>query len=249
MEIQVLSDIHLECESFEPPETTADVVILAGDIGIGSRGIDWAKEYFNVPVLYVPGNHEYHDPSYSMAEIKMEMQEACKESNVMLMDNKVVIIEGVRFIGTTLWTDLKSIESVLYCDADRIIVDYEVTKNAGGLIHFDRDYAQSLFEQNKAWLQSVLEQPFDGKTVVITHHSPSRRSIHPDYEGNEWNPCFVSDLESLMDGVDLWIHGHTHSSLDYKLGNTRVVCNPRGYPDPIKGIENDTFDGSMLITI
>jgi len=249
MEIQVLSDIHLECESFEPPKTTADVVILAGDIGVGSRGIDWAKEHFGIPVLYIPGNHEYHAPSHSMVELKMEMQKACEGSNVMLMDNQSTIIEGVRFIGTTLWTDLKSIESVLYCDADRIIVDYEVTKNVGGLIHFDTNYAQSLFEQNKAWLQSQLMQPFKGKTVVMTHHAPSQKSIASQYVGNEWNSCFVSDLERLMGGVDLWVHGHTHSSLDYELGNTRVVCNPRGYLDPINGIENDEFDGSMVITI
>jgi len=249
MKLHILSDIHLECERFEPPEISANVVILAGDIGVGTRGIDWAKKHFDIPVLYIPGNHEYHDPSFSIDEHQVAMQQACKGPNVMFMDNKSTIIQGVRFIGTTLWTDLKNFESVLYCDADRIIVNYEVIKNAGGLIHFDRDYAQSLFEQSKAWLQSQLMQPFKRKTVVMTHHAPSQKSIAPQYAGNDWNPCFASDLEELMDDVHLWVHGHTHSSLDYDLNNTRVVCNPRGYPDPMKGIENDEFDGSMLITI
>jgi len=249
MNIHILSDIHLECESFEPPKTPADVVVLAGDIGLASCGIDWAKEHFDIPVFYIPGNHEYHDPSSSMSEHLVAMQQACDRSNVILMDNKVMVIEGVRFIGTTLWTDLKKFESVLYCDADRIITDYEINRDVGGLVHFDLDYAHDLFERNKAWLQSELDQPFVGKTVVVTHHAPSQKSIASQYVGNEWNSCFVSDLERLMNGVDLWVHGHTHSSLDYKINDTRVVCNPRGYPDLCKGIENDDFDGSMQITI
>jgi len=249
MRLHVLSDIHLECASFAPPATSADLVILAGDIGIGVIGIEWAKEYFDLPVLFVPGNHEYHDPSYSMAEHMMEVQQACEGSNVMLMDNKVAIIEGVRFIGTTLWTDLKNFESVLYCDADRIITDYEMNHDVGELMNFNLSFAQVLFEKNIAWLQSLLAQSFDGETVVVTHHAPSLKSTHPDYKGNEWNPCFVSDLEKLMDGVDLWVHGHTHSSFDYQTCTTRVVCNPRGYPSELGGWENQEFNPSKVISI
>jgi len=153
MKIHILSDIHLECGSFKPPETSADLVILAGDIGVGARGIDWAKIHFDIPVLYIPGNHEYHNPSLTMIEHLADMQRACEESNVVLMDNRVMVIEGVRFIGTTLWTDLTNFESVLYCDADRIITDYEVSRNVGGLVHFDLAYAQDLYERNKEWLQ------------------------------------------------------------------------------------------------
>lgn len=249
MELHVLSDIHLECERFEPPETSANVVILAGDIGVGTRGIDWAKKHFEVPVLYVPGNHEYHDPSLSMIEHLTEMQRSCEGSTVVLMNNKVMVIEGVRFIATTLWTDLTNFESVLYCDADRIITDYEVTRNVGGLVHFDLAYAQHLFERNRAWLESQLSRSFEGKTVVITHHAPSKKSIAPKFEYNEWNSCFVSDLEGLMDGVEFWVHGHTHNSLDYGINDTRVVCNPRGYPSPIKGWENPEFNPSKVVSI
>jgi len=248
MKIQILSDIHLECESFEPPVSSADIVILAGDVGVGSCGIDWAKNNFKVPVLYIPGNHEYHDPSYSMVEIRSVMEQSCERSNVILMDNNVMIIDGVRFIGTTLWTDLSSFESVLYCDESRIITDYGINNNEGGL-HFNWSCAQTLFEKNTAWLQSVLVRPFGGKTVVVTHHAPSLKSIHPDYESNEWNSCFVSDLEKLMDGVDLWVHGHTHSNFDYQIGKTRVVCNPRGYPSELGGWENQEFNPSKVISI
>jgi len=249
MELHILSDIHLECERFEPPETSADVVILAGDIGVGTRGIDWAKKHFDVPVLYIPGNHEYHNPSLSMIEHLTDMQRACEGSTVMLMDNKVMVIEGVRFIGTTLWTDLKNFESVLYCDADRIITDYEVSRNVGGLVHFDSAHAQYLFARNRAWLESELAQSFTGKTVVVTHHAPSQKSIAAQYVGNDWNPCFASDLERLMDGVDLWIHGHTHSSLDYNIKGTQLMCNPRGYPNPRGGWENPEFNPSKMVSI
>jgi len=249
MNIHVLSDIHLECFLFKPPKISADLVILAGDIGVASAGIDWAKGHFDIPVLYVPGNHEYHDPSYTMIEIITAMEQASKGSNVILMNNKVMVIEGVRFIGTTLWSDLNKIESVLYCDADRIITEYEINQHAGGLKHFDWVYAQALFERNKLWLQLELARPFVGKTVVLTHHAPSMESIAPQYKDNEWNPCFVSDLESLMDGVDLWVHGHTHSNLNYDLNGTRVACNPRGYPNPLGGWENQAFDSSMMISI
>jgi len=249
MELHILSDIHLECEGFVPPETSANIVILAGDIGVGTRGIDWAKRHFDVPVLYIPGNHEYHDPSLSMIEHLTDMQRVCEGSTVVLMDNKVMVIEGVRFIATTLWTDLTNFESVLYCDADRIITDYEVNRDVGGLMHFDLAYAQYLFARNRAWLVSELAQPFGGKTVVVTHHAPSQRSIATQYVGNDWNPCFVTDLEALMSGVDLWIHGHTHSSLDYGINDTRVVCNPRGYPSPIEGWENPEFNPTMVISI
>ncbi|EAU55133.1 metallophosphoesterase [Mariprofundus ferrooxydans] len=249
MKIHILSDLHLECASFEPAVTSADLIVLAGDIGVGVTGINWAKECFQVPVLYVPGNHEFHDPSMLMDEHIALMQQACSGSNVMLMDNKTTVINGVRFIGSTLWTDLQKFKSILFCDADRIISEYEINQHAGGLKHFDWVYAQTLFERNKLWLQSELARSFNGKTVVATHHAPSRKSIAPQYKGNDWNPCFASDLESLILDVDLWIHGHTHSSLDYVLNGARVVCNPRGYPNPLGGWENGFFTPSMVVEI
>ena len=132
---------------------------------------------------------------------------------------------------------------------DIIITDYEMNHDTGGVMHFNLSFAQALFEKNNAWLQSVLARPFDGKTVVVTHHAPSLKSIHSDYKSNEWNPCFVSDLEKLMDGVGFWVHGHTHSSFDYQIGKTRVVCNPRGYPNDLDGWENKEFNPSNVIFI
>ena len=248
MKIQLFSDLHLECAFFMPPVNSADVVVLAGDIGVGTQGVKWARDVFDVPVIYVCGNHEFHDPRWSMAEHKAWMGKACEGSNIHLLDNDVAVIDGVRFIGTTLWSDLTHAPDALCCDIDRIIVKYGISRRVGSLVHFSEAYAQSLFERNRAWLATELAKPFDGKTVVVTHHAPSFNSLHAQYQGDPWNPCFISDLEHLMgDGVDLWLHGHTHNNFDYQVNGTRVACNPRGYPNPLGNWENRMFDPDFMI--
>jgi len=107
-----------------------------------------------------------------------------------------------------------------------------------------------LFKRHADWLASRLATPHDEPTVVITHHAPSPRSIHPRFAGTLLNACFVSDAESLL-GADralLWIHGHTHDSFDYEVKGTRVVCNPRGYSR--SGVnENPHFDPNFTIEV
>jgi len=248
MRIQILSDLHLECASFKPPQTDADIVVLAGDVGVGIEGVLWARETFDVPVIYVAGNHEFHDAAFSMAEHIALMKKAVEGSNVTVLDNDVAVLDGVRFVGTTLWTDMMDAYSALYCDVDRISVDED--EGEFGSVHFTKEYGQELFDRNKAWLKVELATPFDGKTVVVTHHAPSWKSLHPQYVGNEWNPCFMTDLECLMgDGVDVWVHGHTHNNFDYQIAGTRVVCNPRGYPNPLGGWENNEFDAGKVVEV
>jgi len=246
MKLQVMSDIHLEHAPFYPEQSDANLVILAGDIATGTDGVLWARDTFQCSVIYVCGNHEYHAPCLSMAEHMAAMKEASESSNVMLLDNDIIEIGGVRFLGSTLWTDLSDFGSTLYCDRDNIVAGHDAD-NAP--THFSVEDQQALFERNSDWLKTELERPFEGKTVVVTHHAPSVRSLHPQYVGNCWNPCFMSDLEGLMPGVDLWLHGHTHSSFDYRVGTTRVVCNPRGYPSTFDGWENQEFNPSKVIFI
>jgi hypothetical protein len=108
----------------------------------------------------------------------------------------------------------------------------------------------SLFQRHAAWLANELAQPHEGPTVVITHHAPSRASIHPRFEGSLVNACFVSDADYLLDGgrAQLWIHGHTHDSFDYVVKGTRVVCNPRGYARG--GVnENAAFDPDFMVRV
>jgi len=248
MQLHILSDLHLECAPIIVDKTDADVVILAGDIRPGPKGVRWAKANFDVPVIYVPGNHEYYNPAWTMDELLCEMRYESEESNVTILDRDSVELGGVRFIGTTLWTDLLGdpfggIEcGVIGSDTGNICV-----ADGEGLTS---RVAQPLFEQNRAWLKAQLAQPFDGKTVVITHHAPSGKSMHPQYEGNPWNSCFVTDMEPLMgNSVDLWVHGHTHNGFDYEVNGTRVICNPRGYPHPFGGWENPEFNPGLLINV
>ena len=248
MKIQIMSDLHLEFATLQVDPVDADIVILAGDIQPSGKGVCWAKDNFDIPVLYVAGNHEFYNHMWTMDELLDDMRSNCIGSNVHLLDRNTFEVDGVRFLGTTLWTDLlvKPLGGVkcgvIDSDAGAIM-----TGDGEGL---DDHVAQLLFEKNRSWLRSELEKPFAGKTVVISHHAPAIGSLHSQYAGNPRNACFVTDMEDLMgDRVDLWVHGHTHNSFDYELDGTRVVCNPRGYPSPFGGWENPDFNQAMIVEV
>ena len=230
MKLHVLNDLHIEFEDFAPPATDADVVVLAGDIGVGLGGQRWAETRFpDKPVIYVPGNHEfYHHDIALMDALKAEAPD-----NVYVLNDDQVIIDGVRFLGSTLWTDF-----ALFGEADRFfamqtarqgMTDFSIISNDGR--RFTPEDAIRLHTASREWLATMLAEPFDGTTVVVTHHAPSSRSVHPRYAHDLLTPAFASNLENLMDGdrAALWIHGHMHESFDDEVYGTRVVCNPRGY--------------------
>lgn len=234
-----MSDIHLEDAGFKVSDVEADVVVLAGDIGVGTQGVQWAKESFSLPVIYVAGNHEYQDAALTMDEHMALMKQAAEGSNVTVLDNEGAVIGGVRFLGTTLWTDCKHL---LYCDQN-ILVD---SNSDDGCL--DADKMNGMFEAACIFLEGELAKPFDGKTVVVTHHAPSMQSIHEVHADNPWRGCYATDIEDVMTGADVWIHGHTHNSFDYRVAGTHIICNPRGYVDS-GGSENDAFDGMKVINI
>lgn len=230
MKLHILNDLHIEFEDFVPPATTADVVILAGDIGVGMEGLRWAEARFlDKPVIYVPGNHEfYHHDTALIEELKSQATD-----HINVLNDDQVIINGVRFLGSILWTDF-----ALFGEADKFfsmqaarqrMTDFSIIQNQGQ--RFTPEDAIQLHTASRDWLAAMLAEPFDGKTVVVTHHAPSSQSVHPRYAHDLLTPAFASNLENLMDNgrVDLWIHGHMHESFDYKVYGTRVVCNPRGY--------------------
>lgn len=253
MKLNILSDIHRSCGALEVPRNDADVVILAGDIARPKDAVSWAVG-FNKPVLYVPGNHEFYGTS--IAGATDELKKLCTGMHIHVLDNDQVVIDGVRFLGTTLWTDF-----MLCADNDerqlamqkshRFMRDFSV-------IHVDEstprlftpDDAVDLCRADTQWLEDRLAEPHAGPTVVITHHAPSRQSIHPRFAGSPLNGCFVSDLQHLVDSqrVQLWVHGHTHDSFDYLLHGTRVVCNPRGYAKDGAN-ENPLFDSNFVVQI
>ncbi len=230
MKLHILSDLHIEFGAFEPPATDADVVILAGDIGVGMGGLRWAEARFpGRPVIYVPGNHEFYH--HDIALIDALKSEAA--DNVHVLNDDQVIIDEVRFLGSILWTDF-----ALFGEADRFfamqqarqqMTDFSIIQHHGQ--RFTPEDAIRLHTASRDWLTVMLAEPFAGKTVVVTHHAPSSRSVHPRFARDLLTPAFASNLENLMDGgrAALWLHGHMHDSFDYEVYGTRVVCNPRGY--------------------
>lgn len=142
-------------------------------------------------------------------------------------------------------------ELAAHAEAVRCMRDFSRIRSANDAhAPFQPVDAARLFAQQSRWLARALARPFDGPTVVITHHAPSRRSIHPRYDGALLNASFVSNAEHLFDAgpVDLWVHGHTHDSFDYTLGETRVICNPRGYTRD--GVcENAGFDIDFMVEL
>lgn len=253
MKLNILSDLHQSRGALEVPHTDADVVILAGDIARPKDAVAWALG-FNKPVLYVPGNHEFYGASIVGAAD--ELKKLCAGTPIHVLDNDQVVIDGVRFLGTTLWTNFMlgadaDERQLAMLEAHRFMRDFSV-------IHVDEpaprlftpDDAVALCRADAQWLENRLAEPHAGPTVIITHHAPSRQSIHPRFAGSALNGCFVSDLQHLVDGqrVQLWVHGHTHDSFDYLLHGTRVVCNPRGYAkDGVN--ENPLFDSHFVVEI
>ena len=247
MKIHILNDLHIEFEDFVPPATYADVVVLAGDIGVGMEGLRWAETRFpDRSVIYVPGNHEfYHHDITLIEELKNEAPD-----HIHVINDDQATIDGVRFLGSILWTDF-----ALFGEADKFfamqqarqqMTDFSIIQNNGRL--FTPEDAIRLHTASRDWLAAMLAEPFQGETVVVTHHAPSSQSVPPRYASDLLTAAFASNLESLMDGdgVALWIHGHMHESYDYEAYGTRVVCNPRGYaPNAL----NPDFRPDWLIVI
>lgn len=253
MKLNILSDLHLGQGALEPPRNPADVVVLAGDIARPREAVAWAAS-LGKPVLYVPGNHEFYGGS--IAGTTGQLRELCDGGPVHLLADDEIVLGNVRFLGSTLWTDFllfgageertAAVEQAL-----RFMRDYSrIHLDEGRESLFTPLDSASLFQRHFAWLAGKLAEPHAGPTVIITHHAPSRHSIHPRFEGSLLNACFVSDAAHLAGGdrVQLWVHGHTHDSFDYRLDGTRVVCNPRGYAR--EGVnENPHFDPDFTVEV
>ena len=238
MKIQLASDLHLEfMQGDSPPERLitpaagADVLVLAGDIASGVHALklfaDWP-----VPILYVAGNHELygHEMDPMLARLRQGAL-AKTDCPIHFLENSRVDIGGVRFLGTTLWTDYRlrrnHRQAAQMAAAQNSLNDHQLIRIGRG--RFSTQDALARHQIARAWLAAELASPFAGQTVVISHHGPHPRSVHPRYEGDLVTAAFVSDLTDLLPGADLWLHGHVHDSFDYQVGACRVVANPAGY--------------------
>jgi len=248
MLLHVISDLHIEFASFEPPKTDADIVILAGDVGCGFQGLEWAMHYFpDKPVLYILGNHEYY--GHRIPGLIGDLRSRSIGTNVFVMESGEASIDGVRFLGCTLWTDFNLFGNAgsAIGEALRGMSDYELIRHSNSGIKLHPIYTRDLFMDSKKWLEEKFNDSCVGKTIVITHHAPSGKSILGKYSRDILNAAFASGLDSLVakSHADVWIHGHTHSVFDYELGSTRVLCNPRGYPKEDVG----NFNPGLVVEI
>lgn len=251
MRAWILSDLHLNFSFWEASPPEADVAIVAGDVYEGAeRSMRWlGREIFpHMPVVYVLGNHEFYN-SNIQREIDIASR-AARENGIIWLNDDVYELHGVRLIGGTLWTDYclygSDTAEMSMRVADRGLNDHRLVTWGPEGRRFAPAKATHLHQRTRQFLADRLAEPFDGKTVIVTHHVPHRGSIDPKYLGSPLNPAFASDLSDLIEHgqPDLWVHGHTHSFFDYHVGKTRIVCNPRGYPG-----ERPDFDPGFVIEI
>jgi predicted phosphodiesterase len=268
VKIRVLSDLHLENDEPELiPHAHADLVVLAGDIHNHAAGPRWAAQTFDgdVPVIYVPGYHEYYDGEFGALEAALH-DAAASVDNVHVLNNAVLVDPQRRWrvLGTTLWADFalygageaEIAESI--GAARRAMLDFRGPIQVNwphDLQDMPRDFTPAdslaLHIRARTWLERTLAEPFEGKTIVVTHHAPHRLSLAEKYADDRVSAGFVSHLPDLVRApVDLWVHGHTHTPFDYTVNGTRVVCNPRGYLHRHTGLlENPQFMWDKVIEI
>lgn len=253
MKLHLLSDLHLEFGNYQPAESSdqADVIILAGDIWKKDHGIHWARATWpRHEIVYVAGNHEFYGSQRQ--DILARLRIAARETGVHFLEEEEVILQGVRFLGCILWTDflLHGQERQRECMGEAMwnLNDFRVIHE--GPAHFSPDDALELNQQSVQWLENKLRhEPFNGLTVVITHHAPSWCSVVPRYQQSLLSACFASRLEYLLGYSLLWIHGHMHDSLDYQINGTRIICNPRGYLFRDGTVENTKFDPTLIVDV
>ncbi len=237
MRIRIYSDLHLEFAEFDPPANDADIVILAGDISTKTRGVKWANSAFRCPVIYVSGNHEFYSGHLDGTLRKMKQ---AASSNVHVLENETFIREETRFLCSTAWTDFSS-------SGDQIAATKMAWNwmNDFRMIRVDTSYRRlrpdDLVSRNQEayrWLSAELKKPFSGRTVVVTHHSPIPEVAGHKHDGHLC-AAYANSWHQLLDGVDMWVFGHTHQAIDTSLGGCRFVSNPRGYPSEQTGFNPD----------
>lgn len=245
MKLLIYSDLHTEFAPFTIPASAhqeADVVVFAGDIGVGHiNPIDMFEYWYpsdsgddSPQYIYVPGNHEYYDRS-DILIAKTHQSPFCQ------------VINGVRFLNTTLWTNMHlrdNRDELMYAEA---LNDFRRCRYNNARFTA-RDW---LDEHNRAMLMltAYLRADREIPTVIVTHHAPHEMSTDARW-GVEHDGYYASDLEDfiLEYKPKLWIHGHVHKSNDYMVGDTRIISNPRGYVGSVAH-SNPTFNPNLIVEV
>lgn len=248
LKVAIGSDLHLEFGPLTPEnKENADVLVLAGDILVASNITPRYQTFFEAcsrnfkEVIYIMGNHEHYNGDFLNTPSRIAKFVA-QFPNVHFLDKDVFTIGDTTFFGATFWTDFNGGDPLAYNAANRGMNDFRIVScgyDDEFLLpnKFTAELAAEDFGRAKASLDLLLGAreliENDNKIVVVSHHAPSPKSIHPRYQNDVLiNYAYHTDLQDYITQhpeIKLWIHGHTHSTFDYMVGETRVLCNPRGY--------------------
>lgn len=257
--IGLLNDLHLEGANMSKLINPGwDYLVIAGDLSTDNNLIDQFFSYKapdDIPIIYVPGNHEFEGKRFDKA--LEELYDLVKPfENVKLLYNESCIIDNIKFIGTPLWTnfELNGLELVKenmkWAKTNIVDFTYMFTKKEDGKYRSltPEEMAVMCNEAIKFLDFELRHNPFDGEKVVVTHFAPHTNSIDPNYtRGN--SSYWINNLEHLMGFSKYWLHGHTHTSFNYNVEGTDVICNPRGYSKLLDLSPNPKFDRELILPI
>jgi len=234
MRIQIISDLHQEFGSSLLTFKNADIVVMAGDVNLGTKGIEWLKtEIPDIPVIYVLGNHEYYKGSYPKTLNKII--EAAKHTNIHVLENKCIQIDGINFHGATLWTDFSILGNPRYygsmCQSK--MNDYKKIRRDPSYSKLRTIDTYNIHQKTMLWLERSLEEKKGELNILVTHHAPSILSVPEKYKNDPISSAYASNLEKTIEKYkpNYWIHGHIHEPKRYKINDTEIICNPHGYID------------------
>lgn len=255
MKLALASDIHTEIQGQRMLELQerVDVLILAGDIGKGVQSVEYAKQFLDKAsdIVLVFGNHDYWRASDMVSLIQKTRQYIADNNikNVHFLENDMVTIDGINFIGATAWTDFTYGGANMFLNmrqAEQFMNDYRFIKFKSGQIYrkLRAEDVQRINFETKNYIFDTLESVDRMKSVVVTHHAPTHLSINPKFLGDEMNHSYTNQWGDLIAyrGPKLWCHGHMHDPSDYMVGDTRVLCNPIGYPGQYDHTQIKVFD-------
>ena len=253
MKIQFASDLHIEfAENWRflqenPLQVAGDILVLAGDIGfLGDQNYhthpfwDWASENYQ-QVLVVPGNHEFYK-FYDLSTMKNGLVGEIRP-NIHYYYNKVVNIDGVDFILSTLWSHIEDNNAA---SCERYVTDFRRIRYGEEVL----TYKDFNLEHKKClnFIKDAVAHSKSQTKIVVTHHVPSFQLCAPEFEGSTLNGAFIVELKDYImnSGIDYWIYGHSHRNINKTIGKTQCVSNQLGY---VFADEHHTFNPGLFITV
>ncbi|AIB44633.1 MULTISPECIES: metallophosphoesterase [Pseudomonas] len=245
MRFLVMSDLHVEFQPIELPDPALyDVAILAGDINIKGRSAHWAGEHFSKDTILVAGNHEFYKSSWNKT---LDQLNNCQLPHVHFLEQRTLVRDGIRILGCTGWSDFEGTGNapLALLEARALMNDYKLIRMEPEYRKLVPQQTRKVAQESREWLRREVGQPFQGKTIIVTHFPPLMHFV-PDYSkhphlraayGNNWQEFL--DME-----IDLWVFGHTHFPVDETINGTRFLSNPRGYPG-----EEVYFNKQCVVTL